>query len=245
MLQLKRTIGGFMISTDGNQGADPTARPTAHPTTNDDEAKSLDFITKNLKELTGLSNIEEYKKAEERWSKTRSVKAGPIPTSLSINTQIRKVDKDGNCLLHSVIQGLGLSISHQKLRKEVVEKIDTKLSSFKQELLEYFNDLHERSPFFTTYKKEDLLEALRLNIADSNPDKEKIQHATQHYLKVIQKVGISLGGSVIETLQRLYRVNFDIRDRNFDKIETFYNPLFNQTLTLRLSDGHYDIIVSN
>lgn len=243
MLQLKRTIGGFMISTDGNQS--PNNRAVPQIKANDEEAKNLDFITKNLKELTGLSSIEEYKKAEDEWFKTRSVTAGPIPTSLSTNTRIQQIPKDGNCLLHSVIKGLRLPTSHQALRKQVVEKIDTKLPSFKQELLEYFEDLHERNPFFSTYKKEDLLEALSLNIADSNPDKEKIQHATKHYLNVIQKVGISLGGSVIETLQRLYRVNFDIRDRNFDKIETFYNPLFNQTLTLRLSDGHYDIIVRN
>jgi hypothetical protein len=243
MLQLKRRIGGFMISTDGNQS--PNNQTVPQIKANDEEATNLDFIKKNLKELTGLSNIEEYKKAEDEWFKTRSVTAGPIPTSLSTNTRIQQIPKDGNCLLHSVIQGLGLSTSHQKLRQQVVEKIDTKLPSFKQELLEYFEALHERNPFFNTYKKEDLLEALNQNIADSNPDKEKIQRATQHYLKEIQKVGISLGGSVIETLQRLYKVNFDIRDKNLNKIETFYNPLFNQTLTLRLWNGHYDVIKSN
>jgi len=242
MLQLKRTIGGFMISTDGSQGAKSTARPIDHSTTNNDEAKSLDFITKNIQELTGFSDIELYKEAERKWSQTRSVKAGPISTSLS-NIKIREIDKDGNCLLHSVIQGLGLPISHQELRKKVVENIDTKLPSFKQELLEYFEALPERTPFFNNNcTKEDLLEALNLNISDLDPDKEKIQRATQHYLIVIQKVGISLGGSVIETLQRLYKVNFDIRDKNFNKIQTFYNPLFNQTLTLRLRDEHYDII---
>jgi len=229
-----------MISTDGNQS--PNNQTVPQIKANDDEAKSLDFITKSIQDLTGFSDIELYKQAVESWSKTRSVKAGPIPTSLS-NIKIREIDKDGNCLLHSVIKGLGLPISHQELRKKVVAKIDTNTPSFKQELLEYFEALPERTPFFNNNcTKEDLLEALNLNISDLDPDKEKIQRATQHYLIVIQKVGISLGGSVIETLQRLYKVNFDIRDKNFNKIQTFYNPLFNQTLTLRLRDEHYDII---
>ena len=115
MLQLKRTIGGFMISTDGNQS--PNNRAVPQIKANDEEAKNLDFITKNLKELTGLSNIEEYKKAEDEWFKTRSVTAGPIPTSLSTNTRIQQIPKDGNCLLHSVIKGLRLPTSHQALRK--------------------------------------------------------------------------------------------------------------------------------
>ncbi len=205
---------------------------------------SLKFISDNIKQLTGEETVASYLKTEDKYFAKRSVKSGPV-TRTPINAPIRPIAKDGNCLLNAVREGLKLGISHQSLRQEVIQHIDTKALPFKMELYEYFDACSQNNPLFGKYPKEALLEALLSDISSGSGNKEAISYATTAYLNTIKKDKAFLGGSALEVLHRRYQVNLDIRDKDFQKIEQFYHPNFRKNLTLRLMNQHYDIFESS
>lgn len=205
---------------------------------------SLKFISDNIKQLTGEETVAGYLKTEDKYFAKRSVKSGPV-TRTPINASIRPIAKDGNCLLNAVREGLKLGISHQSLRQEVIQHIDTKALPFKMELYEYFDACSQNNLLFGKYPKEALLEALLSDISSGSGNKEAISYATTAYLNTIKKDKAFLGGSALEVLHRRYQVNLDIRDKDFQKIEQFYHPNFRKNLTLRLMNQHYDIFESS
>jgi hypothetical protein len=205
---------------------------------------SLKFISDNIQQLTGEQTVAGYLKTEEKYFGKRSVKSGPVKRT-PINAPVRSIAKDGNCLLNAVREGLKLGVSHQSLREEVIQYIDTKGLPFKMELYEYFDACSRINPLFREYSKEALLEALLSNISTASGSKEMISYATTTYLESIKKDKAFLGGSALEVLHRRYQVNLDIRDKDFQKIEQFYHPNFRKNLTLRLKNQHYDIFESS
>lgn len=234
-----------MISTDNTMvGFNPTSGPLDGSSKSTLANASLNFIRDNIQQITGISSLEIYKEKEREFFHKRSIQSGPVAKTF-VNTTIRQINKDGNCLLNAVREGLKLNISHQQLRKEVVKAIKTNSLSFKMELYEYFDGCGENNPLFSKFAKKDLVEALLLEISNPGAKNEKIEHATHLYLKIIEKDKTFLGGSALEVLHQRFKVNLDIRDEKFKNLAQFYDPRFKQSLSLRLKNQHYDVIKNN
>jgi hypothetical protein len=242
----------------------PSCPPTLSPQEKEDA--SLAFILQNFEKLTGCSNQKAYEKSENRLlskSSTGSITVEKakdedspqfslfeklaaliayILGKILGDPRIKRMPGDGSCLLHSLIDSLGLNVNFRALRALIVEKTDTKDPAFKQEIFEFFSSASFRSKD----KKEKVLISLINNITDDATvdDIQEIEQCEKKYLEYMQRNDFFLGGSAIQTVLNLYGGQVEVVDRNFKTLTSFQgNSSSNKMAKLRLRNQHYDVVI--
>jgi hypothetical protein len=156
--------------------------------------------------------------------------------------RIKRMPGDGSCLLHSLIDSLGLNVNFRALRAEIVKNTNTKDPAFKQEILEFFSS----ASFPSEDKKDKVLTSLMKNITGNatDDDIQEIEQCEKKYLEYMQRNDFYLGGSAIQTVLNLYGGQVEVVDKDFKTLTSFQgNPSSNKMATLRLRNQHYDVVI--
>jgi hypothetical protein len=251
-----------MLSVVSN--CSPSCPPTLSPQEKDDA--SLAFILQNFEKLTGCSNSTAYEESEKTLlskSRTGSItvekakdEGSPLFSlfeklvalityilgKILGDSRIKRMPGDGSCLLHSLIDSLGLNVNVGDLRTQIVKNTNTKDPAFKQEILEFFTS----ASFPSEDKKEKVLTSLMNNITGeaTGDDIQEIEQCEQKYLEYMQRNDFYLGGSAIQTVLNLYGGKVEVVDKDFKTLTCFQgNPSSNKKAKLRLRNQHYDVVI--